>query len=94
LVDNRVGFCVRQEDNLTALYVARDFRGQGVGKSLLDLAKADRDWITVWAFEKNPRARKFYRREGCVEITREVDQATGLIDVEHRWTRSRLRARA
>ncbi|MEL6947704.1 MAG: GNAT family N-acetyltransferase, partial [Pseudomonadota bacterium] len=82
-----VGFCVRQDDNLTGLYVAREARGRGIGKALLDLAKANRDTITVWAYEQNPHARKFYRREGCVEISREVEEGTSLIDVEHRWTK-------
>ncbi|MEO9682077.1 MAG: GNAT family N-acetyltransferase [Tateyamaria sp.] len=83
-----VGFCVRQGDNITGLYVARDARARRIGKRLLDMAKVDREWITVWAYEQNPHARKFYRREGCVEISREIDERTGLIDVEHRWTRS------
>lgn len=86
-----VGFCVREEDNITGLYVAREARSCGVGKRLLDLAKADRDWITVWAYEKNTRARKFYRREGLVEVSREMENYDGgvsLVDVEHRWTRS------
>lgn len=82
-----VGVCVREDDNITGLYLAHGARGQGVGKHLLDLAKEDRDWITVWAYEKNRSARKFYRREGCVEIDREVEDDTGLVDVEHRWNR-------
>lgn len=84
-----LGFCVRQDDNITGLYVSRDARGRGIGKHLLDMAKVDREWITVWAYEQNPRARKFYRREGCVEISRETEEGTGLIDVEHRWTKSK-----
>ncbi|MEL6583221.1 MAG: GNAT family N-acetyltransferase [Pseudomonadota bacterium] len=81
-----VGFCLREDDNITGLYIARRARGAGVGKALLDLAKTDRTWITVWAYEKNTRARKFYRREGCVEVSREVEDGSGLIDLEHRWT--------
>lgn len=81
------GFCVREDDNITGLYLAQRARGVGLGKRLLDLAKQDRDWITVWAYEKNHRARKFYRREGCTEISREVEDRSGLVDIEHRWTR-------
>jgi len=80
-----VGFCVREDDNISGLYVARAARGQGVGKHLLDLAKRDRTWITVWAYEKNIRARAFYRREGLVEIGRDLEDPSGLIDIEHRW---------
>lgn len=86
-----VGFCVREDDNITGLYIARAARSKGVGKRLLDLAKQDRDWITVWALELNTEARRFYRREGLVEISREIEEcggAAGLMDVEHRWTRS------
>ena len=52
--------------------------------------KAYRDWITVWAYEKNTRAREFYRREGLIEISREMenyDDGVSLMDIEHRWTR-------
>ncbi len=85
-----VGFCVREDDNITGLYVASSARGRGVGKQLLDLAKQDRDWITVWAYEKNTNARRFYRREGLVEVSRETetyDDGVSLVDVEHRWIR-------
>jgi ribosomal protein S18 acetylase RimI-like enzyme len=82
-----IGFCVRQDDNITGLYVSSKARGCGVGKSLLDMAKVEREWITVWAYEQNPRARKFYCREGCVEISREIEEGTALVDVEHRWTK-------
>ncbi|MGB5560371.1 MAG: GNAT family N-acetyltransferase [Paracoccaceae bacterium] len=83
-----VGFCVREDDNITGLYVARAARNFGAGKRLLDLAKAERDWITVWAYEANTLARKFYRREGLMEIGREIQKGTNLVDVEHRWLRS------
>ncbi|MEL7213026.1 MAG: GNAT family N-acetyltransferase [Pseudomonadota bacterium] len=82
-----VGFCVRDDDNITGLYVARAARNRGVGKHLLDLAKQDRDWITVWSYALNANARNFYRREGCIEISRETEEGSGLVDVEHRWTR-------
>lgn len=86
-----VGFCARCDDNIAGLYIAREARNCGVGKALLDLAKANREWITVWAYEKNERARQFYRREGLVEVSREVevfDDGSSLTDVEHRWIRS------
>jgi ribosomal protein S18 acetylase RimI-like enzyme len=83
-----VGFCVREDDNITGLYVASEARSQGVGKALLDLAKADRDWITVWVYEKNTRAQTFYAREGLVEIGRELDEDSPLMYVETRWRRA------
>jgi len=83
-----VGFCVREDDNITGLYVTRDAQSCGVGKALLDLAKLDRDLITVWVYEKNSRAWAFYRREGLVEIGREKDEDSHLMYIESRWNRS------
>ncbi|MBV7377856.1 GNAT family N-acetyltransferase [Maritimibacter dapengensis] len=85
-----VGFCLREDDNISGLYVSANARSRGIGKHLLDLAKQNRDWITVWAYEKNTRARAFYKREGLVEVGRETttfDCGTTLVDIEHRWTR-------
>ncbi len=83
-----LGFCVREDDNITGLYVAGAAQGQGVGKALLDRAKEGRDWITIWVYEKNIRARAFYRREGAVELEREKDEHSDLIYVHSRWTRA------
>lgn len=86
-----LGFCARTEDNNTGLYVAKKARGNGLGKALLDRAKEDQHWITVWAYEKNEDARRFYRHEGLVEIGRKMeafDDGSSLMDVEHRWTRA------
>ncbi len=83
-----VGFCTRDEDNIGALYVVPEVRSTGIGKRLLDMAKADRDWITVWAYEENIHALRFYRREGLVEICREIEAESNLMNIEHRWTRA------
>ena len=85
--DRIIGFCSRGDDNINALYVAADWRCRSIGRGLLDMAKADRDWITVWAYEKNTTARKFYKKEGLVEISREIEEGSNLVDIEHRWTK-------
>ncbi len=85
--DGIVGFCTREDEFITGLYVAHEARNRGVGKRLLDLAKEGRDWIIVWSYELNPEARRFYRREGLVEICREMEDGSNLMNVEHRWTR-------
>ncbi|MEE9319925.1 MAG: GNAT family N-acetyltransferase [Granulosicoccus sp.] len=85
-----VGFCVRDkgdENNIGALYVVRKARNGGIGKRLPDLAKDNRSHITVWAYEANVQARKFYRREGFIEVSREFDVEANLVDIEHRWKR-------
>lgn len=83
-----VGFCVREDDNITGLYVQKDARGLGIGKTLLDQAKVDRDWITVWVYEMNTLARAFYRREGFRDVSREKDEHSHLMYIETRWERA------
>lgn len=85
--DQLLGFCVRSDDNISALYVIATARNKGIGKLLLDAAKADCDWITAWAYEQNSHALRFFKREGLVEVSREIEVGSNLVDIEHRWTR-------
>jgi GNAT superfamily N-acetyltransferase len=85
--DRIVGFCTRSDDNIGALYVAIEARNTGIGKRLLNMVKVDRDWITVWVYEENKHARKFYQREGLIEVSREIDDESNLMNVELRWTK-------
>lgn len=85
--DHIVGFCTRSDDNIGALYVVAEVRSTGIGKRLLDMAKENRNWITVWAYEANKHALSFYKREGLIEIRREIEAESNLMNIEHRWTK-------
>jgi GNAT superfamily N-acetyltransferase len=78
---------VTADDRVTALYVSRTYRGQGVGRLLLDRAKRDADTaVTLWTFQKNTAAQAFYAREGFVEINRtDGDNEEGLPDLLMEW---------
>lgn len=82
-----VGFSTRSDELVGALYVVPEARSLGIGKRLLDLAKADRDWVNLWAYEQNRQARKFYAREGFIEVARELEEETNLMEIKHRWTK-------
>jgi GNAT superfamily N-acetyltransferase len=72
---------------VTALYVATP--GQGIGRRLLDGAKAGRDALELRTFLENCGARRFYAREGFREIGRTPgDNEEGLPDVLLRWERA------
>ncbi len=71
---------------VTALYVSRP--GQGIGRRLLDHAKADRAVLELWTFVANEGARRFYAREGFSEVRQTPgDNEEGLPDVLLRWER-------
>jgi GNAT superfamily N-acetyltransferase len=78
---------VAPDDLVTGLYVSRTYRGQGVGRLLLDRAKRDADaGVTLWTFQKNLAAQAFYQREGFVEINRtDGDNEEGLPDILMEW---------
>ena len=77
-------------DMVMALYVA--VPGQGLGKALLDHAKAGRRVLGLWTFQANEDARRFYAREGFREVEfTEGDNEEGLPDVRLRWERHPIR---
>ncbi|WP_395694670.1 GNAT family N-acetyltransferase [Nocardioides sp.] len=56
---------------LDHLFVHPDHLGEGVGTVLLDLVKSVRPaGFSLWVFESNAGARRFYARHGLVELER------------------------
>ncbi len=62
--------------------------GHGLGKALLDRAKAGRDYIQLWTHEPNTSARRFYAREGFKEVDRDPNRSGGGIpELRLEWHR-------
>ncbi|MEM7523800.1 MAG: GNAT family N-acetyltransferase [Pseudomonadota bacterium] len=76
-----------EENEVTSLFVAEGARRRGVGRALLGAAKAERPGgLSLWTFQANEGARRFYAREGFVESrTTEGDNEERLADVELVW---------
>jgi len=66
-----VGLLVLDGGQVDHLYVAPSQAGRGIGSALLDKAKSLRPrGLTLWVFQSNVDARRFYRRHGFVERAR------------------------
>ncbi len=66
--------------------------GLGLGKALLDHAKAGRHSLELWTFQANEGARRFYAREGFREVEEtDGDNEEGLPDVRMRWEAAPIR---
>ncbi|MFC0599243.1 GNAT family N-acetyltransferase [Streptomyces palmae] len=66
-----VGMMVLDQDWLSQLYLAPDWRGKGLGDRLVALAKERRpDGLQLWTFQVNGPAQRFYQRHGFVEVER------------------------
>jgi GNAT superfamily N-acetyltransferase len=85
------------EGELYAIYVLPDHWGSGAGPALMDAAL---DWLgrrfstaTLWVLEDNPRARRFYEREGWVVEDRRTEVVRGVEVAEVRYRLSGLERR-
>lgn len=65
-----VGFLARDGEKVHSLYLAAPARGQGIGRQLLDRAKSECTQLSLYAFEANESARRFYERHGFAEVAR------------------------
>ena len=96
-----VGFCTvgrsREADadgELQAIYVLPDVWGTGAGPALMragldELRAAGRRDAILWVLEDNPRARRFYEREGwALDGERREGEYVGVRTVEVRYRRS------
>ncbi len=59
--------CAVEGSWVEQLYVAPGAQGRGLGRALLDEAKAGRDHLDLHTFARNARARRFYAAAGFVE---------------------------
>jgi chorismate mutase/GNAT superfamily N-acetyltransferase len=69
--DGPVALLLLEHDWVHSLYVDPDLTGQGIGGTLLELAKGLRpDGLGLWVFETNEAAQRFYARHGFGEVRR------------------------
>ncbi|WP_300032057.1 GNAT family N-acetyltransferase [uncultured Roseobacter sp.] len=84
-----VGFIARWEADVHALYVLPDAQDAGVGTALIENAKAECDALSLWSYEANSSATRFYGLRGFIQTDR-TDGSTndaGLPDIRFEWTR-------
>ena len=70
------------------LYVDPVWNGQGIGSSMIQLAKERYpNGLQLWTFESNVGARRFYERHGFIEVERTdgQDNEEHSPDICYRW---------
>lgn len=66
-----VGLLVLDGDELEQLYLDPSWRGKGLGDRFMALAKQQRpDGLSLWTFQVNGPARRFYERHGFIAVER------------------------
>ena len=83
-----VGYLILEPGWLHSIYVHPDLTGRGIGSFLLDFVKSLRpEGFSLWVFESNEPAQRFYRRHGLVELRRTdgSDNEERAPDIEMAW---------
>ena len=76
--DKVVGFVSLMGNEVGGLFVTPRCHREGIGRALMDWARASRDHLELEVFEANLIGRAFYDRYGFGVIRERVDEATGL----------------
>ena len=82
------GFIILTKDQLLFIYLDVGWTGRGIGSALLDHAKRRRpNGFTLWTFQQNHGARRFYERHGLVaiEFTEGEGNEEKMPDVRYAW---------
>ena len=84
------GYIAFKPDFIEHLFIRPASQGQGVGVMLLAKAMAASRELSLWTFQKNARARRFYERHGFAVVmeTDGQDNEEKEPDVLYRWRRS------
>jgi ribosomal protein S18 acetylase RimI-like enzyme len=81
-----VGIIAFNENEINQLYIHNDYQGKGLGKRLLDMAKINSyGRLTLYTFEINHKAQRFYERNGFKIISRGHENEERLDDVKYEW---------
>jgi|SRR5439155_12798115 len=83
-----LAFAAIDDATLTHLYVEPEHTGRGVGSALLAHVKSRRpQGFSLWTFQDNAGARRFYERHGChpVEFTDGAGNEEKTPDVRYVW---------
>ncbi|CDZ51427.1 GNAT family N-acetyltransferase [Neorhizobium galegae] len=86
--DTLLGVIAFRTGWVNQLYLLPSVQGQGIGSRLVDIAKAAYPQLSLWTFQRNAAARRFYETRGFVAIeeTDGIGNEEKEPDVLYRWT--------
>lgn len=86
--DHVVGFAVLGHEELVQIHVEAEAQSRGIGAALFRRAMERRpEGFTLWTFQKNDGARRFYERHGCrvLKLTDGAGNEEREPDVQYGW---------
>lgn len=87
LIDEAVvGMIAYNEREISQLYIHVNYQGLGIGQRLLDKAKEQSSGkLTLYTFEVNKKAQRFYEKNGFKIIDRGHENEENLPDIQYEW---------
>jgi len=87
LIDDKVvGMVAFNEKEISQLYIHIDYQGLGLGQILLDKVKEQSSGrLTLYTFEVNKNAQRFYEKNGFKIIGRGHENEENLPDILYEW---------
>jgi GNAT superfamily N-acetyltransferase len=87
--DGPEGYIAFRSDFIEHLFIAPEAQGRRLGVRLLERAKESAHELSLWTFQQNLRARRFYETHGFFVVTETegADNEEKLPDVLYRWRR-------
>ncbi len=84
--DKVVGMIAYNEREISQLYIHIDYQGMGIGQTLLEVAKEQSTGrLTLYTFEVNKKAQRFYEMHGFKIIGRGYENEENLPDILYEW---------
>lgn len=80
-----VGFIGLNENYIEGIFVDTSTQRHGVGTSLLNKAKENRNDLTLSVYKKNRNAINFYKKNGFVVTSENIDSDTDEIEYTMTW---------
>ena len=88
--EGAIGYIAFRPDFIEHLFIRPEAQGEGLGPRLLEKAMEAAAELSLWTFQQNLRARRFYERHGFVVVTETdgADNEEKMPDVLYRWRRA------
>ena len=88
LNENIVGFVGLDNNYIEGIFVDTNNQYNGIGTSLVNKAKENRDKLTLSVYKKNTNAISFYKKNGFIIQNKSMDKDTNEIEYIMTWGNS------
>lgn len=87
LDEHIVGFVGVNNNYIEGIFVNINNQHSGIGTSLLDKIKEDKENLTLSVYKKNTNAIKFYKKNNFIIISENIDKNTNEIEYIMTWNK-------